>query len=207
MEIVKVALGDLQANCYIIINELSECVIVDPGAESSKVIELLELRGLTLKAILITHGHFDHIGGVNGLVKHFKVPVYAHEGESVMMSDPKLNLSGVFSQDLISCKADKLIRDDDHINLGVDLEFTAIEVPGHTGHSICFLNEQGHVFTGDTLFNGAVGRTDLYDGAPRDLIVNIREKLFVLDNEVKVYPGHGMQSTIIHEQSTNPFFS
>lgn len=107
MEIVKVMLGDLQTNCYIIVNELNECVIVDPGAESDKVIELLKLRGFTLNGILITHGHYDHIGGVLGLQKQFNIDTYAHKNEAEMMSDSKMNLSSMFSGMAVVCEANK----------------------------------------------------------------------------------------------------
>jgi len=206
MEVVKVMLGDLQTNCYSIINDKNQCVIVDPGAESEKVIELLKLRDLTLKGILITHGHFDHVGGVQGLQDYFDINTYAHVVESKMMSDGNLNLSSMFARTVVECEANKFLKDDETINLGHDFEFKVIEVPGHTSHSLCFLHPDGHIFTGDTLFNGSVGRTDLYDGDAKDLMVNIRKKIFSLDGHVKVYPGHGITTTIQHEVDTNPFF-
>lgn len=206
MEVIKVMLGDLQTNCYIVVNDAKQCVIVDPGGESEKVIELLKLQGLDLIAILVTHGHFDHIGGVEGLQNHFGVDVYAHKGESEMMADASINLSKMFSGSSIECVATKYLVDGEELKLGQGFDFKVIEVPGHTSHSLCFLHSDGHMFTGDTLFAGAVGRTDLYDGSPRDLMINIKEKLFVLDPKTYVYPGHGSSSTIGHELTTNPFF-
>ena len=206
MEVIKIMLGDLQTNCYILVNDNKECTIIDPGSESEKVIELLELQGLALKGILITHGHFDHIGGVKGLQERYGVEIYAHNGESEMMANANLNLSKMFSGNPIECKASKFLKDGDRLELGEGFSFEVIEVPGHTSHSLCFLHSKGHMFTGDTLFAGGIGRTDLYDGSPRDLMVNIREKLFALDSNIKIYPGHGTSSTIGLEKETNPYF-
>lgn len=206
MEVIKVLLGDLQTNCYILINDISECVIVDPGAEAEKLKELIDLRALELKALLITHGHFDHIGAVKKLQAYYDIPVYAHKSESIMMSDANKNLSSMFARGRIECEATEFLAHNDIVDLDNGFQFKVIEVAGHTSHSLCYLHEDGHLFTGDTLFQGAVGRTDLYDGSPRDLMVNIQEKLFVLDGELIVYPGHGSTSTIQAEIDTNPFF-
>lgn len=100
----------------------------------------------------------------------------------------------------------QVLEDNNTIDLGHNFTFKVIEVPGHTSHSLCYLHPEGHIFTGDTLFNGSMGRTDLYDGYPGDLMVNIRKKLFSLDGKIKVYPGHGLLTTIQQEVNTNPFF-
>lgn len=205
IEIQQLQLGEMQTNCFLINNPAKKCVIIDPGAEANKIIKLLQEQELELVAILVTHGHFDHIGGVNALVDELHVPVYAHEKESKMMKDPNKNLSSLFGNLTITCKANELIEDKAVLEFGEDLVFDVIEVPGHTSHSLCFYHQSGHLFTGDTLFKGSVGRTDLYSGDSRDLIKNIFTKLLKFPAETKVYPGHGLATTLNQEKSSNPY--
>jgi glyoxylase-like metal-dependent hydrolase (beta-lactamase superfamily II) len=210
IDINRLMLGDLQTNCFIVsstknTSQDKACILVDPGGESHKLIEMMTLRGLSLKGILITHAHFDHIGAVKDLVDYYGVAVYAHKQEAIDMMDAKKNLSELFSGKNITCKASDFIDESSILDFGDGLKFSVIEVAGHSNHSLCYHHESGHVFTGDTLFNSSIGRTDLYDGSPVDLVTNIQKKLLVLPEETLVYPGHGMQTSIRQEKASNPY--
>jgi glyoxylase-like metal-dependent hydrolase (beta-lactamase superfamily II) len=206
MDIKKLMLGELQANCYMLINHKNECVLVDPGGESEKIVEIIKLQKLKPIGIFVTHGHFDHIGAVSDIAMKYEIPVYAHKFEGKMMKDPNKNLSSLFSDNHVSCIATEYVLDNDRIEIGEDLVFTVIEVPGHSDHSLCFYHKDGYIFTGDTLFNGSIGRTDLYSGESSDLTANIEQRLFTLEDKTIVYPGHGPITSIGVERINNPFF-
>lgn len=209
MEIRRMVLGSLANNTYILIGgDEQSTVIVDPSAEAERILEYLSGQGLLLKAILITHGHFDHIGAVSDLVRHTAASVYSHKEELKMMKDPIHNLSMYFTSTHIIAEGFEEVRDKDHLDFGADLQFMAIVVSGHSPKSICYYNkEHGVLFTGDTLFAGSIGRTDYYDGNSRDLITNIKERLLFLPASTKVYPGHGDTTTIGNEKQYNPYLS
>ena len=190
-------MGEYGANCYFIIDNLSkDTIVIDPGANGNSIIREIESLGCNLKAILLTHAHFDHIGAVEELKEKYSVPLYVNEGE---VENFKKN-NTVYA---------KLPSNYNLISDGDILKFNSIEVkclhtPGHSQGGMCFLI-QDNVFTGDTLFQGSIGRTDFVTGNYDTLINSIEEKLMVLDKNTKVYPGHGPSSTIIYERMRNPF--
>ncbi|PKM96463.1 MAG: hypothetical protein CVU84_01760 [Firmicutes bacterium HGW-Firmicutes-1] len=207
MEIKTIVTGVLQTNTYLVINEGGkDAVLIDPAADSGIILEEIAESDVNLKAILITHGHFDHIGEVDFIRQHFNVPVYAHKDEANMMKNEKENLSLIFFGRSIVAHADSYIDDGDILDFGEGLEFKCIVVPGHTSNSVCFYNDSyDFLVTGDTLMAGAIGRTDLNNTSAKMLANNIEEKLLVLPDHTVVYPGHGYKTKIIVEKESNPF--
>lgn len=194
--------GPLGTNCYIVADPATkEACLIDPGADAEKIKDLLRKNGLELKYIIITHGHGDHIGA-NG---QFKVPIYIHRLEADFLTDPGLNMSKMFMFGITSPKAEKLLEEGDVLKLG-NLKLEILHTPGHSPGSIS-IHVDGVVFTGDALFAGSIGRTDLPYGDEALLTSSITEKLFALDDKTKVYPGHGPATTIGDEKRGNPFFN
>ena len=191
-------LGSLQTNCYIAIDEdTNKAAIIDPGAQANYLIKEIEALGINIDVILLTHCHFDHDGAVTELKDKYKVDVYLNEAEEEYMN---IDTTGIFGK---LPKFYKYFNEGQEIKVG-NLTFKTIFTPGHTKGGTCFLVED-NVFTGDTLFNSSIGRTDFLGGSYNELINSIETKLMTLDNNVNVYPGHGPKSTIIHEMMKNPF--
>jgi glyoxylase-like metal-dependent hydrolase (beta-lactamase superfamily II) len=197
----RLEVGPMGANCYVVSdNKTKNAFLIDPGGDAEKIKSLLKKKGLVPKFIINTHGHGDHILG-NG---YFDIPVYAHRLEKDFMTDPAKNLFGMFGSLFKSPKATEFLEDGQKLNMD-NLEPEIIHTPGHTPGGIS-IKLSDVVFTGDTLFAGGIGRTDLPDGDEEALFKSIREKLFTLDDDTVVYPGHGSESTIGEEKRSNPFF-
>lgn len=207
MDIIRMITGELQTNTYLITNKTNnEALIVDPAGDFNKVVEKILNLKLTLKAIMITHGHFDHITEADSLKKHFNVPVYAHKDEAEMMKDPRKNLSAYFFGRKITAHADKFVEDGEIVDFGGGFLLKCILVPGHTSNSICYYNKTNNfVITGDTLMAGSMGRTDLNNSSTSFLANNIKNKLMILPENTLVYPGHGEITKIGTEKLYNPF--
>lgn len=197
--------GPVQTNCYFLFDEDSrECVIVDPGDEAQRIQEYIEKKSLKVVAILLTHGHFDHIMAVEEIRKVYGVSVYASEEEREVLESPDKNLS-IQMRAYLSIEADCWLKDGEEIKL-LGQTIRCILTPGHTfGGMSYYLPKAGILFSGDTLFEESVGRTDFPTGSTSTLIRSIREKLFVLPDAVRVYPGHGMMTSIENEKKFNPF--
>lgn len=204
MKLYRMPLGALGTNCYIVVDEVSKvCYLVDPGGEGERVQQILEEKELILEGILLTHGHGDHIGGIQHLVDTYHVPVYISEKDRDFLTDPNLNLSGHMMQPITVDGDIRIIREGDTISWGA-LSFSVLETPGHTPGGVCFYGH-GVLFAGDTLFQGSIGRTDFMYGNFEDLAKAIKEKLYPLPEETVVYPGHGPETTIGYEKQYNPF--
>lgn len=195
--------GVYQANCYIIYDEKSmKGIIIDPGGEAEDIEKLVNDKGIAPQFILLTHGHFDHTGAVNDLKAAFNIPVYMNERDSFLVSgNEKRKVSFLPASDLINI--DRYVKDGDVLEYG-DENARILETPGHTPGSIS-VSAGGCIFSGDTLFYGSVGRTDLPGGSHEQLIESIKSKLMVLDDGTFVYPGHGPSTTIGREKRNNPF--
>lgn len=199
MEIVTILIGDLQENCYLIIKE-SKCLVVDPGGQWDMIQDVIDERELELSGILITHCHYDHIGGLVNNPNDVKI--FAHQVESENMNDPTMNLS-YFGNQEIKVSATDFLSDGEIFDYD-GFSCQVIEVAGHTSNSLCFyFEEDGLVFTGDTLFKSSIGRTDFHGYSPDFLVENIKEKLLVLPKETAIYPGHGPLSKISIEIKLN----
>lgn len=194
--------GPLQANSYLVWDDTKEGFMVDLGGFNEKIVTWIEREGIKLKYIILTHGHCDHIGGVNWMKSLTGAKVVAAADELEMLEDSRINMSSAFGDD-ITITPDVLVGEEDNLKVGkMTLEF--ILTPGHSKGGMCI--KVGKVlFSGDTLFNSSVGRTDFYGGSMETLTKSIREKLFVLDDDVKVYPGHMGTTTIGYEKEHNPF--
>ena len=206
MLIKKFALGMVQANSYVIINEDSpQCFIVDVPDSPKALIDYIKKEALNVTAILLTHGHFDHALGVLDFINEIKVPVFAHALEAETLQDPKRNLSTAFCGQTLSMVADRLLQDGETFTLA-GFEIKAIHLPGHTPGGCCYyLAEENVVFTGDTLFQHSVGRSDFLGGDEGLLKSSIQKQLFTLPLAVSVYAGHGDVTTIGIEKSANPY--
>lgn len=200
LEIKRLTVGPVMTNCYIVnVKGSEEAVIVDPGDNAYKIENKLNELKLKPVAILLTHGHFDHISAVSELKERFGLKVYALDKEKEILNS-ELNLSRAFGFDLINIDADIYLTDNQIINVA-GIDFKVIHTPGHTIGSCCYFEESEKVlFSGDTLFFHSHGRTDFPTGSQSAIIRSITEKLLTLDEDVKVYPGHEEETTIGSER-------
>jgi glyoxylase-like metal-dependent hydrolase (beta-lactamase superfamily II) len=203
--------GMVQTNCYVVFNEITkECVVIDPGASGKSLAEKLRQEGLTPVAILLTHGHFDHVSAAKTVAKEFDIKIYAHEAEAETLHDSKKNASWMMGASE-NYDADVFVSDGEVLNLaGFDIK--VLHTPGHTEGGCCYyIAEETVIFTGDTLFAQSVGRTDLPGGSMSQIVRSIQEKILTLteagnaDTDVTVYPGHNDITTIETERKYNPY--
>lgn len=203
----RIPLGILQTNCYLLVNNEKECIIIDPGEEGDKLLTIIRAQNLKPLAILLTHAHFDHIGAVDSIRNAFHIPVYIHTKESDWLTNSELNGSKTFMMGkLIEQKpADHLINNELTLSIG-PFSIDVFETPGHSPGSISYyIKEIDVVFAGDTLFLNSIGRTDLPGGNHKQLINSIEKKLLSLPSNTMVLPGHGEETTIQDEKENNPF--
>ncbi len=210
MKIDRLILGDFQTNCYVVRKDeaATDCLIVDTGLDSRDLAAFLEQRQLHPVAVVLTHGHVDHIAGLAEMRQRYPgTKVYIHKLDAKLLADPRANLSILAGNPLTAEPADVLLEDGDTVQeAGMTLQ--VLHTPGHTPGGICLHAEQeGLVFAGDTLFADGVGRTDFPGGNMEQLVESIRSKLFCLPDATAVYPGHAMRTTIAHERAHNPFLS
>ncbi|MDO5411001.1 MAG: MBL fold metallo-hydrolase [Lachnospiraceae bacterium] len=198
-------LGMVMTNCYLVWNDdTREAFVVDPADRADLIAMKIRREGLILKAILLTHGHFDHMMAVPDLKNMFDVPVYAGEAEKPVLLDAGANLSEGWGGKAVEFDADHYLKDGEVFRVA-DFEITTIATPGHTVGGVCYyLKDEGQLFAGDTLFRGSYGRTDLETGNTLALMKSIREKLLVLPSETYVYPGHDAATSIEFERRRNP---
>jgi glyoxylase-like metal-dependent hydrolase (beta-lactamase superfamily II) len=196
--IIKTILaGMYEENCYLVMDEdTKELGIIDPGGHANSIINEINLLKGKTRFILLTHGHLDHVDGVIELVNNLKVPFYINKADEDLMQKDDF-VFGTLP------KASGYLSEGDTLTLGKH-EIKVIETPGHTPGGICFLIDD-NIFTGDTLFQGSVGRSDFPGGNGMQLIKNIKEKLLPLGDGIKVFPGHGPTSNIGYEKRNNPF--
>lgn len=198
---VKSNIDNIITNCYIIEDEnTKEMMVIDPGGEAQKIIELVDILGGQVKYIYLTHCHGDHIGAVKELQKQKGGKILIHKDDYEGLKNPDINLTSVFSENKISIEADARVNDDDILHIG-RLEFKVLHTPGHTkGGSSLYCEKEGMLFSGDTLFKGMWGRTDLPTSSFEDVMNSIKEKLLVLPDDTIVYPGHGITTKIDEEE-------
>ena len=207
--IEKFTIGMCQTNCYYLYRQtaskIKEAVFIDPAERGEDIYRALQKKGISVKAILFTHGHFDHIMGSEELKRLSGAKVYAPAGEKQLLEDPYVNCSADFMYSY-TCEADEYFKDGDILELLPGIECRIIETPGHTvGSSSLYFEKDNVLFSGDTLFYESVGRTDLPTGSMGKLIHSVRERLFALPENCVVYPGHGPQTDIGHEKEYNPY--
>lgn len=204
LEIQKYMVGPLMANCYIAWSqEDGQGVIIDPGGWRPEIAQFIADQAIGIKAILLTHGHFDHIGGLNEARALTGAPVYIHADDADCLNSPGKNIAALMGMTARFDPAEGLLRDGDDIVIGDHLKFKVIHTPGHTPGGVCFLSDDV-IFTGDSLFYASIGRTDFPGGSYPQLIASVK-KLMTLDDTLTVLPGHGENTTIGFERTHNPF--
>ncbi len=201
MKLHCLTLGDYQTNCYILHDpDSSSCALIDPGCDAPAILKKLQELGLTVDAILLTHGHFDHVGAVEALVKATGCALWLHQSDWSQFKNP----INAFYYPIANCDFTEVHfpEDGDLIHAG-GLDFTVLETPGHTWGSVCYLCEES-MFSGDTLFCRSCGRTDLPGGSWQTLRDSL-DRIALLDPNLWVYPGHGEMTTLFDELNYNPF--
>ncbi len=208
MKTDRLILGAYETNCYVLRSSehATDCLIIDPGLEAGELIAFLQENKLNPIAVLLTHGHIDHIAGLTELRENYPdVKVYIHKLDAEMLDQPFLNLSAMTGMAFETESADFNLEENNIIDLA-GIKFSVLHTPGHTPGGVCLYSEEdGLVFAGDTLFAGSVGRTDFPNGSMSQLVNGIKQKLFTLPDKTKVYPGHGPATSIANEKAHNPF--
>jgi glyoxylase-like metal-dependent hydrolase (beta-lactamase superfamily II) len=190
-------------NCYVVSDDTGEGVVIDPGGMASTILAYIREAKLSIKAVLNTHGHCDHIGADDAIRDATEAPLYIHKEDAPMLGDVKLNLSAFMGFRALARPAEHLLSEGDVISFGQS-KLEVLHTPGHSKGGVCFVGD-GVVFTGDTLFAGSIGRSDFPGGSEVELIGNIKKRLLVLPDDMKVYSGHGPSSEIGWERKCNPY--
>lgn len=192
MKIYTLPLGQLETNCYLVADEDGNTAVIDPAAAPERILQTARDSGLTIQAILLTHGHFDHVGAVAGLTQALRCPVWMHESELTLpeyLTDGPLYYTDGYGEG-------------DTVTAG-KLNFSVLHTPGHTPGSVCLRCEDA-LFSGDTLFAGSCGRTDFSGGSGSEMCWSLR-RLAQLPGDLAVYPGHGEATTLEREKRVNPY--
>ncbi|UTR14447.1 MBL fold metallo-hydrolase [Salipaludibacillus sp. LMS25] len=204
----KISLGPLQTNGFVLYQG-GEGLMIDPGGDEQKLFQFLDDKGIVIKAVLLTHAHFDHIGGVEAVRTKYQCPVYVHKNEADWLTDPTLNGSALFLREeyVTSEKADHVFSKEGAYTIS-GFRFDLFETPGHSPGSVSYyFPEEKIVFSGDVLFHGGVGRTDLPGGDHDTLMNTLHEKMLTLPDETIVANGHGPETIIGKEKENNPFIN
>lgn len=206
LQISSLTVGELAVNCWFLVNEdTKEALVFDPGDEAERIQACAQEKEWKITHILLTHGHSDHMGGADELRKRTGAKVYALQEEEPMLQNGKTNLSIFINHRVIRLEADEFLHDGQELTLS-GIRLKVFHTPGHTPGGCCFwCEEAGCVFAGDTLFQGSVGRSDFPGGSMSELVRSVKEKLFLLPDSTKVYPGHGEETSIGYEKQYNPF--
>lgn len=210
LQIKSFAFNPFSENTYVVFNENKNAYLIDPGnysdAETAVLEQFIENQGLKIQNILLTHAHIDHVLGLQKMYDRFQVPVLLHEIEKEILDRNPMNavkfgfVFQPFEGEIQFIKENEILKLE-------EIEFKILHVPGHSPGSVAFHSEaEKLVISGDVLFEGSIGRTDLYKGNHEQLLESIQTKLFVLADETKVYSGHGNPTTIGFEKNYNPFF-
>lgn len=195
---------DLMANTYVLIDAQNNCVVIDPSNPNERIINYIKKNNLNLKGVLLTHGHFDHIRGVDNLINEFKCPLYVGFEEMEMLEDTVLNCSRLMSESYVVKSKPTPVCDKEVLTI-LDEPIICISTPYHTLGSICYYIPSSNVlFSGDFLFKGSVGRCDLPTATPKNLHSSM-SKIISLPENTKIYSGHGPSSTLKEEKMINPF--
>ena len=206
MKIENFVLGPVGTNCYIVSNEgTKECFLVDMAACPPELVNHIKNSGLTVKAVLLTHGHFDHIMGLDRFLEEFPAPVYACAAEKELLESPQLNSSSGMLGQPYTFHGAQYVKDGDLLGMA-GMKIQVIQTPGHTIGGCCYyIADEQTLFSGDTLFRASIGRTDLPTGSMGALVRSVKEKILVLPDETRVYPGHMEETTVGYEKKYNPF--
>ena len=200
-----VTVGMLEENCYLYAcPQTREAVIIDPGDEAARILAAIEQLALVPKYIINTHGHFDHILAIDAVSEVYPVPLAIHPADVPLYNDELTSRQFELPLPFVKRKPDILLQEGDRITFGT-LTLEVLHTPGHSPGSICLVSQSYCVFSGDTLFYRGIGRTDLAGGDYQQIEQSIRNKLYSLEDELVVFPGHGQSTTILEEKYENPF--
>ncbi|EJO5346463.1 MBL fold metallo-hydrolase [Clostridium botulinum] len=199
MDIKTIPVGIYNANCYLLIDE-DKCAIIDPGGDSEDIIKIIEDNNLIPQFVLLTHGHIDHVGGVEAIKDKYNIPFYINKKDEDLIKEAEYIFGNFGKYE----NADGYLVEGKVFEIG-NLKIKCLETPGHSPGGMSFL-VNNVIFTGDTLFRESIGRSDFIGGNHNTLINSIQSKIIVLESYINVFPGHGPQSTIGYEKKNNPFF-
>ena len=205
MRICRLVVGPVSTNCYIVTDEnTKDGFLIDPGAQAEKIKNKIKELDVCIKGILLTHGHFDHIMAVDELRKEYDAKVYLGEEDASWISDTAKNVSSLFGAPYAT-KADCLVKDEEQLTVA-GFEIKVLHTPGHTPGGVCYyLEKEGVAFSGDTIFQGSVGRSDFPGGSGSTLSKSIKQKVFTLPEDTQLFPGHGDSTLVSYEKKYNMF--